>query len=45
MHENFDAALIQLSAAEIAEIADASSKIAVQGTRYSAAALEQLAKS
>ena len=45
MHENFDAANIALSPAEITEIAEASAKITVQGTRYSAAALEQLAKS
>ena len=45
MHENFDAANIALNHAEITEIAAASAIITVQGTRYSAAALEQLAKS
>ena len=45
MHENFDAANIALSPAEINEITFASANIPVQGTRYSAAALEQLAKS
>jgi hypothetical protein len=45
MHENFDAANIPLSPAEINEITVASANITVQGTRYSAAALEQLAKS
>ena len=45
MHENFDAANITLSPAEINEITVASANITVQGTRYSAAALEQLAKS
>ncbi|MFM6915010.1 MAG: aldo/keto reductase [Aquirufa sp.] len=45
MHENFDAASLTLSPAEITAISEASSKISVQGTRYSAAALEQLAKS
>jgi aryl-alcohol dehydrogenase-like predicted oxidoreductase len=45
MHENFDAANISLSHEEIAKIAEASANITVQGTRYSAAALEQLAKS
>jgi aryl-alcohol dehydrogenase-like predicted oxidoreductase len=45
MHENFDAASLTLSHSEITAISEASSKISVQGTRYSAAALEQLAKS
>lgn len=45
MHENFDAANIALSPAEIDEITVASANITVQGTRYSAAALELLAKS
>ena len=35
MLENFDAASMKLSESEIKEIGDASSKISIQGTRYS----------
>lgn len=45
MHENFDAMSLKLTETEIKEIGEASSKINIQGTRYSAAAMEQLAKS
>jgi aryl-alcohol dehydrogenase-like predicted oxidoreductase len=45
MHENFDAAQLKLSPTEIESISNATSQIEIQGTRYTAAALEQLAKS
>jgi aryl-alcohol dehydrogenase-like predicted oxidoreductase len=45
MHENFDSAQLKLSAAEIESISEATSQIEIQGTRYTAAALEQLDKS
>jgi aryl-alcohol dehydrogenase-like predicted oxidoreductase len=45
MHENFDAAQLRLSSKEIESISQATSLIEIQGTRYTAAALEQLAKS
>lgn len=45
MHENFDAIELQLNDEEIKRISDVTSKVNVQGTRYSAAAMEALAKS
>lgn len=45
LHENFDAIDLKLSESEIKETGEASAKISIQGTRYSAAAMEQLAKS
>jgi aryl-alcohol dehydrogenase-like predicted oxidoreductase len=45
MHENFDAVELQLNADEIKRISEVTSKVTVQGTRYSAAAMEALAKS
>jgi aryl-alcohol dehydrogenase-like predicted oxidoreductase len=45
MHENFDAVELQLNADEIKRISEVTSKVNVQGTRYSAAAMEALAKS
>jgi aryl-alcohol dehydrogenase-like predicted oxidoreductase len=45
MHENFDAIQMQLSADDIKQISNATSQVEVQGTRYSAAAMEALAKS
>lgn len=45
MHENFDAEKLSLSPKEIEQISEASAQIPIQGTRYSAAAMEQLAKS
>jgi len=45
MQENFDAIQLQLSADDIKQITEATSQIEVQGDRYSAAAMEALAKS
>ncbi|MEY3854560.1 MAG: hypothetical protein RIS68_574 [Bacteroidota bacterium] len=45
MHENFDAEKLTLNAMEIAQISEASAQVSIEGTRYSAAAMEQLAKS
>lgn len=45
MHENFDAIELKLNQAEIDRISEITKRVEVQGTRYSAAALEALAKS
>ena len=45
MHENFDAIELKLNQAEIDRISEITKQVEVQGTRYSAAALEALAKS
>jgi len=45
MHENFDATKLQLSTEEIKRISTATAQVDIQGARYSAAALEALAKS
>jgi aryl-alcohol dehydrogenase-like predicted oxidoreductase len=45
MHENFDAIELKLNQAEIDRISELTKEVEVQGTRYSAAALEALAKS
>jgi aryl-alcohol dehydrogenase-like predicted oxidoreductase len=45
MHENFDAIALKLNQAEIDRISEITKEVEVQGTRYSAAALEALAKS
>jgi diketogulonate reductase-like aldo/keto reductase len=45
MHENFDAIQLKLNQAEIDRISEITKQVEVQGTRYSAAALEALAKS
>jgi aryl-alcohol dehydrogenase-like predicted oxidoreductase len=44
MHENFDAIELKLNQEEIDRISEITKQVEVQGTRYSAAALEALAK-